>query len=152
MSETKTTKVQIVEQDEPVPVVIADVGQPLPVEVVATQPDPHTSTRTISNYTPQRTTVARADDMVASPTTTAEEDLVTAGQRNINRVWEYTQSAISLIVVITTATGVLAGRFQLTTSPLPAEWWTIVGLVIGFYFSRSNHTRTGGVHSGSQSR
>jgi hypothetical protein len=86
------------------------------------------------------------------PTTTAEQDRVTAGQRRINRVWEFTQSVVSLLVVFTTAVGVLVRVFHPAATALPAEWWTIVGLVIGFYFSRTNHTKTGGVTSYSPER
>lgn len=84
------------------------------------------------------------------PTTTAAQDLTAKGQRGINLIWEQTQSYISLSVVGTTCGGVIVsviGRFfapQLAVT-FPAEWWTIVGLVIGFYFGRTNHTRTGGV-------
>jgi hypothetical protein len=90
------------------------------------------------------------------PDTTAEQDRTTAaarrqlevksaGQRNINQVWEYTQAAVALIVVATTSAGVFIGRTVLadTSPPFPAEWWTIVGLVIGFYFGRTNHARVG---------
>jgi hypothetical protein len=35
-------------------------------------------------------------------TTTEQEDIVTAGQRKVNLIWEYTQSIIALLVVFTT--------------------------------------------------
>ena len=78
------------------------------------------------------------------PDTTAEQDLHSKSQRQINRTWENTQAAVALIVIVTTSTGVLIGRFMADILPLPAEWWTIVGLVVGFYFGRTNHARMGG--------
>jgi hypothetical protein len=39
----------------------------------------------------------------------------------------------------------IARVFQGNEVPFPPEWWTIVGLVIGFYFSRTNHEKVGGV-------
>lgn len=79
-----------------------------------------------------------------APTTTAEQNLRTAGQRRINEVWELTQAAIACTVVIITSAGIFIGRvMQKDGVPFPAEWWTIVGLVIGFYFGRTNHARMG---------
>lgn len=87
----------------------------------------------------------------APPTTTAEQDRRTKSQRQINNVWEYTQSYVAVVVVTTTALGVFIGRILQgngdastpSVLPFPAEWWTIVGLVIGFYFGRTNHSRIG---------
>jgi hypothetical protein len=79
-----------------------------------------------------------------------ETAMQTAGQRKTNLIWERTQSIIALAVVITTCIGVLALRYLAMgvtefDTKFPAEWWTIVGLVIGFYFGRTNHERLGGV-------
>jgi hypothetical protein len=72
--------------------------------------------------------------------------LRTEGHRKTNLIWERTQSVIALAVVLTTCAGVAALtviRFfnfdQAIT--FPPEWWTILGLVIGFYFGRTNHER-----------
>lgn len=80
-----------------------------------------------------------------TPTTTAEQNLRTAGQRKINQVWEYTQALIAMTVVVTTSIGIFVGRVVQREGqvPFPAEWWTIVGLVTGFYFGRTNHARMG---------
>lgn len=80
------------------------------------------------------------DDQTPHPaTTTLEEDRHTASQRTINLVWEMTQAAIAVIVV---CANVLAAFY------LPANENTILGnaffLVIGFYFGRTNHARSGG--------
>ena len=86
----------------------------------------------------------KPDDSTA-PTTTAEQNLKSAGQRRINAVWEYTQAVIAFTVVVTTSVGIFIGRVlqREVQVPFPAEWWTIVGLVIGFYFGRTNHARVG---------
>ena len=87
-------------------------------------------------------------------TTTEEQDLHSASQRGINRTWEDTQARISLMVVGTTCVGVIVNVAlraflpALASVAFPAEWWTIVGLVIGFYFGRTNHARVGGVQLG----
>jgi len=80
-----------------------------------------------------------------NPTTTAEQNRATAGQRSINRIWEQTQAIVTVVIIVVTASGVLAKVFLPAASNLPSEWWAIVGLVIGFYFSRTNHTKIGGV-------
>lgn len=73
------------------------------------------------------------------PTTTLEEDRLTASARNINLIWEVTQASIAIAVVGATVTS----AFYL------AEENSLLGnaffLVIGFYFGRTNHARTGGV-------
>jgi hypothetical protein len=92
----------------------------------------------------------------AQATTTVEEDKHTASQRDINQIWETTQSRISLMVVGTTCLVVTVSVLLRAFLPvalvaviaLPAEWWTIVGLVVGFYFGRTNHSRVGGVQLG----
>jgi hypothetical protein len=81
--------------------------------------------------------------------TTVEEDLKSAGQRKINDVWEFTQAAIASLIVLTTCIGIIVGRVvQREVGPsaiFPPEWWTILGLVIGFYFGRTNHARAGDI-------
>lgn len=83
-----------------------------------------------------------------APRTTLEQDKKTAGQRGINLIWETTQSRISQVVVGTTCVGVLVslamrGLYPERIVAFPSEWWAIVGLVIGFYFGRTNHARAG---------
>jgi hypothetical protein len=133
MDNLKTSPVKIVGQDEPVP-----------VEVVAVQPDPHTATQTTTQYSPPHATVARADDMVASPTTTAEQNLVTQGQRRINLIWEATQAVIAITVTGANIYAALAGK----ESILLGNAFT---LIIAIYFVRQNHIKTGGI-GGTDSR
>lgn len=83
-------------------------------------------------------------------TTTHQEDLVTAGQRHINAIWERTQqiiaigvSGVTLLVCAYLATkgeaGVAVPAFMLLSN--------VFFLVVGTYFQRTNHTKTGGVGS-----
>ncbi len=81
------------------------------------------------------------DSLIAD--TTAEQDRRTKSQRGLNMVWEYTQALIAIIVTVVTCLGVFIKVIYQQSSPFPAEWWTIQGLVIGFYFSRTNHARIG---------
>lgn len=77
------------------------------------------------------------------PTTTAEQDRKSLGQRQINRVWEYTQAVIAVSVTMSTLYAAVfireidKGQFLFLTNTL--------FVVIGFYFGRTNHQRTGGV-------
>lgn len=63
-----------------------------------------------------------------------EETLLTLGQRRINLIWEITQAIIALVVTAKLVAGessdVLTNAFF---------------LIIGFYFSRTNHQKTGGI-------
>lgn len=90
-----------------------------------------------------------------------EGSLVSAGQRDINRIWERTQQVIALSVVEITLVVVsllvvapaLAAIFgqQIPESSTTAATAgmiflaSVANLVIGFYFGRTNHTRVGGV-------
>ena len=72
--------------------------------------------------------------------------LAGTSDRRLNNVWEYTQSLVAVLVVGTTCGGIIALARDNTTH-MPPEWWTIVGLVIGFYFGRNRTvTRTGFEH------
>lgn len=95
-------------------------------------------------------------EIPATPTTTAEENRHTAGQRRVNIIWESTQAIIALLV---TCTGMytasrLALRSSLSDNDKSAAITAfllisnVVFLVIGFYFGRTNHQRVGGVDMG----
>jgi len=66
-----------------------------------------------------------------------ERALAVTSDRRVNHVWEYTQSVIAILVVMTTCGGVVALSTWHSEARMPPEWWTIVGLVIGFYFGRT---------------
>jgi cobalamin synthase len=86
-----------------------------------------------------------SDPPLAAKTTT-EQDRQTAGHRRVNIIWEVTQSMIAMSVALTTlyASAIIALR------PAAGEASFLLlsnafFLVIGFYFGRTNHQRTGGV-------
>lgn len=78
------------------------------------------------------------------PTTTEQQNMVTAGQRRINVMWERTQSAIALFVVLISLS--VGGWLAITSGKeVPTLFSLTLGTVIGFYFSRTNHQNVGGV-------
>jgi hypothetical protein len=94
---------------------------------------------------------------VAAKAMTDEEALTTEGQRGINRLWERTQAIIAISVVevtlLTVAILIISPTFdhQPDQAKLTAAVTglvllsNLVGNVTGFYFSRTNHTKVGGV-------
>lgn len=82
----------------------------------------------------------------AAPTTTTQQDMTAAGQRRVNLIWEFTQAAIALCVTLAN----LVVAIYMAVAKLPAcDYPTVLSssffLVIGFYFSRTNHAAIGGV-------
>ena len=75
--------------------------------------------------------------------TTFQEDLTTAGQRRINLIWEYTQAAIAILVVVTTM--ICGGIGMYRDAQIPTIISVAFGMITGFYFSRTNHAAIGGV-------
>lgn len=87
-----------------------------------------------------------------------QQSKMTEGQRNINLLWETTQSKIALFVVIA---GIFTNSIVVLLLILLIRNITVVqialismclqfinlttGIVIGFYFSRTNHTAIGGI-------
>lgn len=72
------------------------------------------------------------------PTTTAQEDKVTAGQRKINIIWEITQAIIAISITFATIYAELA---LIDSTILVAGFF----LVVGVYLQRTNHQTIGGV-------
>ena len=72
------------------------------------------------------------------PNTTPEQDRHSAAQRSINRIWEVTQAAIAVGVTV----GTIYAALRMVESP---ELTNAFFLVIGFYFGRTNHQRSGGI-------
>jgi hypothetical protein len=75
-----------------------------------------------------------------------EVDRLSLGQRRVNLIWELTQSLIAIAVTLTTlwtaASLAVAGNADTAAFLLLSNAFF---LVIGFYFGRTNHQRTGGV-------
>lgn len=99
------------------------------------------------------TVITQKGDTVASPTSTEEENLVSASQRAVNLIWETTQMKIALSVIwaALVVAAVLAIGGKLTGSTPDVQLAAVVflfgvaNLVTGFYFGRTNHTKVGGV-------
>jgi hypothetical protein len=69
-----------------------------------------------------------------------ERDRGSHGQRRVNLIWEVTQAGIALLVTI--------AQVYVATKPEQFETATLSNaffLVVGFYFGRTNHQKTGGV-------
>lgn len=78
------------------------------------------------------------------PKTTLQEDLTTAGQRRVNLIWEFTQAAIALLVVFANMGTAVFNTVQGKPGEVPMILSSALFLVVGFYFSRTNHQAIGG--------
>ena len=83
-----------------------------------------------------------------APNTTLQQDKTLAGQRNVNIIWEFTQAIIA--IVITVGVVVVSVHNGLTNkgdiiSEFPATLSNAFFLIVGFYFSRTNHQAIGGI-------
>lgn len=83
-------------------------------------------------------------------TTTEQQDLTVLGQRRINIIWEVTQAMIAIAVTLATILSVfmVAVGFVTITSEQTVAMMQLVGmdlLILGFYFSRTNHEKIGGI-------
>lgn len=78
------------------------------------------------------------------PKTTFQEDLTTAGQRRVNLIWEYTQAAIAVVVVLANMGSAVWNTVQGKPGEVPMILSSALFLVVGFYFSRTNHQAIGG--------
>lgn len=106
---------------------------------------------------------AKIGDKNVAPRTTAEQDTSTAGQRRVNLIWESMQALIAASVVgvalyVSSKLALLflmpdASEGQRSTGTMAFLLISnLVSLVIGFYFGRTNHTRSGGVGADEQGR
>lgn len=87
------------------------------------------------------------DQPSIAPTTTVQEDLTTAGQRRVNLIWEYTQSFVTLVVVLANMIVAVVNGIRQGGTPTehPAILSSALFLILGFYYSRTNHAAIGGV-------
>lgn len=88
------------------------------------------------------------DQQSVAPTTTAQEDMVTAGQRHINVMWERTQQIIAVMVTVVTSV-VCVYEIRFGSPQIQALAFALLSnaffLIVGTYFQRTNHTKVGGV-------
>jgi hypothetical protein len=70
-------------------------------------------------------------------TTTKQEDVVTAGQRRINLIWEITQAIIAVSIT-------WAIIYMAFTGVKSQELFYAFFLIVSMYFVRTNHQKIGG--------
>lgn len=99
---------------------------------------------------------AQVGDINIAPTTTAAQDTTATGQRRVNLIWETVQASIAVSVTGVTL-WVSANISSLLVTPGAMESQAAAGslafmllsnltsLIIGFYFGRTNHQKTGGI-------
>jgi hypothetical protein len=94
----------------------------------------------MSKMTPKQEKILKqflAEREKVSPPTT-QHDMTTAGQRRINLIWEVTQG---LIAIVTTGAMIYCSVNKIVSQELTNAFF----LIVGFYFSRTNHAQIGGV-------
>lgn len=135
---------------EPQPVVIdTEAQEPVPVvlHVPLAMPAQALSAAQIKE-SPEYVTSGQGT--VAAPTATEEEQIVTAGQRRVNILWEAVQGIIAIFTTATTVYVLAAmtlAKGDVTANQLIAVGQLVVmaTLILSFYFSRTNHSAQGGV-------
>jgi hypothetical protein len=73
-----------------------------------------------------------------APDTTLQQDITTAGQRRVNLIWEYTQAGIAIGI---TAAIIFCSITKIDSQEIRNAWF----LIVGFYFSRTNHAQIGSI-------
>lgn len=128
-----------------------------PAPVVVANPDPID----VKIAPPADTTAQTTARIVAAEAATAAAALTTEGQRGINRLWERTQAVIAIVVVVVTMVviAVLIVAPVLRGQDLNPTGVTALVLlsslstnIVTSYFTRTNHTKVGGVGGGSLGR
>jgi hypothetical protein len=98
---------------------------------------------------PRQVQQVQAQDPSVPATTTFQQDLTAAGQRHINVKWETTQQIIAIViasaVTFTCSWLIVYGKDDSLRTPAFMLLSNSFFLVIGTYFQRTNHTKTGGV-------
>lgn len=80
-----------------------------------------------------------------TPTTTVQQDMVVAGQRRINLIWELTQAVVAGLITLAL---IYCEISRIDSATIRNGFF----LVIGFYFSRTNHSQIGGIGEKPQSQ
>lgn len=129
--------------------------EPVPVALVSVPPE-LSAAATAASQNPSKVQSQKLDPS-APATTTFQQDLIAAGQRNINVMWEGTQKNIALMVVVMTL--VVLGYVVVSPKVTPelqlvalSTLSNVLFAVTSVYFTRTNHTKTGGVGSGETGR
>lgn len=72
------------------------------------------------------------------PNTTKQEDITTAGQRRINLIWEFTQAIVTISITFSV---IYLAINKIQDETVKAAFF----IILGFYFSRTNHQSIGGI-------
>lgn len=132
--------------DDPIAVSIASPN-PIPV-TLAPGSSAGASPPNTTEEQDRQTASVRLAARTAPPQTTEEQDRVSAGQRHINVKWETTQQWISLsvtwVVLVVCAWIIFYGTTELKLLAFTLLSNTFF-LVVGTYFQRTNHTKSGGI-------
>lgn len=87
--------------------------------------------------------VNKSEGKTLAPRTTQQEDLVTAGQRRVNLIWEFTQATIAISITW--------AIIYCSIKNLPKDVLTnAFFLIVSMYFVRTNHKLIGGVPQDAQ--
>lgn len=112
-----------------------EVGNPEGATPVAA---PQATTTTTTVTAPPPVTVTKGEGTTLAPRTTEQEDVVTAGQRRVNLIWESVQGAISL--------GITGAVIYCQINAIQSETLNnAFFFVVATYLQRSNHVRIGGI-------
>jgi hypothetical protein len=78
-------------------------------------------------------------DSISLPAdTTKQQDLVVAGQRRINLIWEFTQATVTVLITV--------AAIYCAVQKVDADVLNFAFVaVISTYYARTNHTKIGGV-------
>lgn len=100
------------------------IGTPVNMTIVAPAPTP--------------VPVSKGENLTLPPTTTAQQDVVTEGQRHINLIWESVQGFISVSITLAV---IYCQIYKIQSETLNNAFF----FVVATYLQRSNHIRIGGV-------
>lgn len=126
----------------PKPVSTKESVQPVTVETVESTPIPMPEpVKTYVETLSIPPVVTSEPKEALFPTTTFEEQRHAASQRQVNMIWEYTQAAMALGMLVSF---IYCAIYKIDSPLLNGAFFT----VIGFYFGRTNHQNVGGVQLG----
>jgi hypothetical protein len=83
-------------------------------------------------------------DQAAQESHDSQHALTTSGQRRINLIWEVTQAFIAILLVSASIMVWVHEAYNGVVDRFPEGLSNALFLVVGFYFSRTNHSAIGG--------
>lgn len=135
-----------------------------PITTTTTSPKGEIYAKAPEGQATTTSTIAPKPSTAVEEAKISETALTSGGQRDINLMWETAQSkiavrsvtvglglnvAVVLIALVMSFLGVEVNVNQLAIISVCLQFINLtVGIIIGFYFSRTNHTKVGGVGGG----